>query len=76
MMLTFGVISTLQEFSWPWIMTGGQPFGASRTIVMYMYSYIQSLRDSDATALSIYLFLIIMAIIVLFRVFVKEDPDA
>jgi multiple sugar transport system permease protein len=75
-MLTFGIIATLQEFNWPQIMTGGQPLGASRTVVMYLYSYIRSQRYADATALSIYLFIVIMLIVVLFRWFYKEDPDA
>lgn len=76
MLLTFGIISSLQEFTWPQIMTGGGPEGASRTVVMYLYSYIQFQRFSDATALSIYLFLVILAIVIIFRILVKEDPDA
>lgn len=76
MLLTFGIISSLQEFTWPQIMTAGGPEGASRTVVMYLYSYIQFQHFSDATALSIYLFLIIMTIVIAFRFIVKEDPDA
>ena len=76
MLLTFGIIGSLQEFAWPQIMTGGEPEGASRTVVMYLYSYIQNQRYSDATALSVFLFLVLMVIVILFRTFVKEDPDA
>jgi multiple sugar transport system permease protein len=76
MMLTFGIISSLQEFTWPQIMTGGQPEGASRTVVMYMYEYIQNMRYSDATALSVMLFLLIMALVIVYRFVFKEDPDA
>ncbi len=74
-MLTFALISTPQEFTWPQLMTNGDPGGASRTVVMYMYSLINDLRFSDATALSILLFLAIMAVVILFRRFYREDPD-
>ena len=76
MLLTFSIISSLQEFTWPQIMTGGQPEGASRTVVMYMYILIQGLHFSDATALSLLLCALILTITILFRTFFKEDPDA
>jgi multiple sugar transport system permease protein len=75
MLLTFAIIGSLQEFQWPQIMTGGGPGGASRTVVMYMYSLIQGLRYADATALAIYLFLLIMVLVVAYRTFFKTDPD-
>lgn len=75
-MLIYGIIQALQDFAWPMIMTGGEPEGASRTVMIYLYSYIENQRYSDATALAIYLFLITAVIIVLFRLFFKEDPDA
>ncbi len=76
MLLTFAIIGSLQEFTWPQLMTGGSPEGASRTVVMYLYSYIQNQRFSDATALSIFLFALILLIVIIFRLFFKEDPDA
>ncbi len=76
MLLIFAVIGSLQEFNWPTIMTGGGPGGASRTVVMYIYSLLRSLRYADATALAIYLFAATMLIVVLGRIFFKEDPDA
>jgi multiple sugar transport system permease protein len=76
MLLVLGIIQGLQTYDWPQLMTGGQPEGASRTVVIYLYSYIQNQRYSDATALSIYLFLVIFVLIVLLRTFFKEDPDA
>ena len=77
-LLTFAIIASLQEFSWPYILTNGigGPEGASRTIVMYMYSYIQNFRYSDATALAIYLFATVLTIVIVFRTLFKEDPDA
>jgi multiple sugar transport system permease protein len=75
MMLTFAIIGSLQEFQWPQIMTGGGPAGASRTVVMYLYGQLQNLRYADATALAIMLFAVIMALVVLNRFIVREDPD-
>lgn len=75
-MLIYGIIYGLQDFAWPQIMTGGQPEGASRTVMLYLYSYLQNQRFSDATALAVYLFLLTFVIIVLLRIFFKEDPDA
>lgn len=75
-LLIYGIIQGLQTYDWPQLMTGGQPEGASRTILIYLYSYIQNQRYSDATALSVYLFITILVIVILFRFFFKEDPDA
>lgn len=76
MMLTFAIIGSLQEFYWPQIMTEGNPGGASRTVVMYMYTLWRNLRFADSTALAIYLFLLILTITLIYRRFFKEDPDA
>jgi multiple sugar transport system permease protein len=75
MLLTFAIIGSLQEFNWPQIMTGGDPGGASRTAVMYMYSLGQNLRFADSTALAIMLFTIIMAFTIVYRLIFKDDPD-
>jgi multiple sugar transport system permease protein len=75
MMLTFSIIGSLQAFEWPLLMTGGGPGAASRTVVMYLYNLLQNLRYADATALSIYLFIVIMTLVILFNVFFKADPD-
>jgi multiple sugar transport system permease protein len=75
MLLIFGIIGTSQAFEFPLIMTGGGPGGASRTVVMYLYSLLQNLRYADATALGVYLFGITMLLVVLYRTFFKEDPD-
>jgi multiple sugar transport system permease protein len=76
MMLTFAIIGNLQQFEWPALMTGGGPGGASRMVVMYVYSLLQNLRYADATALSVYLFALIMAVVIVTRMIFREDPDA
>jgi multiple sugar transport system permease protein len=76
MTLTFAIIGSLQIFDWPQIMTGGQPGGASRTVVMYMYTLLGNLRYADATALAILLFAVIMVITIIYRTVFREDPDA
>lgn len=76
MTLTFAIIGTLQIFDWPQIMTGGQPGGASRTVVMYMYSLLSNLRYADGTALAIMLFAVIFGITIIYRTVFREDPDA
>jgi multiple sugar transport system permease protein len=75
MMLTFAIIGSLQEFNWPQIMTAGDPGGASRTVVMYMYKLWTGLRFADATALAIMLFAVILIITLIYRTLFKEDPD-
>jgi multiple sugar transport system permease protein len=79
MMLTFAIIGTLQEFSWPQIMTGseGQPGGSARMVVMYIYQPLLSdaRRTGDATALAVLLFIVIMVITIIYRTLYKEDPD-
>lgn len=71
-----GIISFMNDFAWPQIMTGGQPEGASRTVVLYLVSYVMNQRYSDAAALSVFLFLVVLVLIILLRTFFKEDPDA
>jgi len=76
MMLTFAIIGSLQVFDWPRLMTHGGPGGASRTVVMYMFDLLGNLRYSDATAIAVFLFILIMAITITYRLLFKEDPDA
>ena len=75
MLLIFSIIGSMQVYEWPLLMTGGGPGGASRTVVMYLYSMLQGLRYADATALAIYLFIAIMALILLYNLLFKADPD-
>ncbi len=76
MMLIFALIDSSQSFEQQQIMTGGGPGGASRTVVLYLYDLLQYLRYNDATALGVYLFLVVMALVVIYRVFFTDDPDA
>ncbi len=76
MLLIFSIIGSLQDFAFPQILTGGDPGGASRLVVMYMYELLQDQRLSDATALAILLFFVIMFFVILSRLLIKEDPDA
>lgn len=75
MMLTFSIIGSLQVFDWPKLMTNGGPGGASRTVVMYLYDMLTSLRYADATALSIYLFFLIAVLVMGYNLLFKADPD-
>jgi multiple sugar transport system permease protein len=75
MLLIFAVIGSSQVFEFPMIMTGGGPGGASRTVVMYLYDLLRSLRYADATALGVGLFLVTMVLVVIQRKFFREDPD-
>jgi multiple sugar transport system permease protein len=75
MLLIFAVIGSSQVFEFPLIMTGGGPGGASRTVVMYLYDLLRSLRYADATALGVFLFVVTMALVIIQRRFFREDPD-
>lgn len=75
MTLLFSIIGTLQEFSFIDLMTRGGPNGASRTVVMYMMSILNTGRYGDATALACMLFFLIMAIVLVYRAVFKADPD-
>jgi hypothetical protein len=57
-------------------MTEGGPGGASRTVVLYLYTLLQDLRFADATVVGVYLFLAVMAIVIIYRLFFNDDPDA
>jgi multiple sugar transport system permease protein len=74
--LLFAIINSMQAFEFPDLMTGGGPNGASRTVVLYLVRLLSNLRYADATALAVMLFLVIMAVVIVMRMFIKEDPDA
>ena len=76
MLLIFSLIGSAQAFELQQIMTEGGPGGASRTVVLYLYTLLQQLRFADATALGVYLFLVVMALVLIYRLFVDDDPDA
>jgi multiple sugar transport system permease protein len=76
MLLIFAVIGSSQAFELQQIMTDGGPGGASRTVVLYLYTLLQDLRFADATVLGVYLFLGVMTIVAIYRLLVDDDPDA
>lgn len=75
MYMTFALIGTPQTFDWPYVLTGGGPGGATRLVAIYIYEKYTQLRFSDATVLAVFLFVLVMASVVLLRTFVKENPD-
>jgi multiple sugar transport system permease protein len=76
MLLIFSIIGSAQAFELQQIMTDGGPGGASRTVVLYLYTLLQDLRFADATVLGVYLFLAVMMIVAIYRLFFNDDPDA
>ena len=76
MLLIFTLIGSSQAFEQQQILTQGGPGGASRTVVLYLYTLLQQLRFADATALGVYLFIVVMAIVIVYRFFFNDDPDA
>ena len=75
MTLVFSIIGSLQEFTFPDLMTRGGPNGASRTVVMYMFTLLNEGRYGDSTSLAVLLFIVIMVLVLLYRAFFKDDPD-
>jgi len=75
MTLLFSIIGSLQEFTFPDLMTRGGPNGASRTVVMYMFNLLNNGRIGDSTALAVMLFALIMVFVLVFRLVFKSDPD-
>ncbi|GCE14783.1 carbohydrate ABC transporter permease [Tengunoibacter tsumagoiensis] len=74
--LFLAIAGSLQIYDLPQFLTQGEPAGASRVVMMYVYKLIDSTRYGDATALSCIVFALTLAMIFLFRALVKEDPDA
>lgn len=76
MMLIFSVIGAMQVFEMPFIMTDGGPGYETTTVVMHIYKLaFQAYNLGKATALSIFLFAVILALIVLQRRYFKENLD-
>ena len=73
--LLLEIVNGLQEYLGPLIQTNGGPEGASRTIVYYIYTFIQQVDYATATTLSILLFILLAALTLLARRLYPEDPD-
>lgn len=76
MLLIFALIDSSQAFEDQLILTNGGPGGASRTVVLYLYTLLQQLRYADATALGVFLFIVVMALVMIYRFVLNDDPDA
>ena len=59
--VTVGVISTLQLFDQPYVLTKGGPGNATTTVVLDMYQQaFQNLRFGYASSLSVILFIVVL----------------
>lgn len=64
--LVTGVIGTFQDFTVPFIMTGGGPAGATQLVVMYLYGLAFRLQNmGTASAVSYVVFLVIVTLTIL-----------
>jgi len=75
-MLILSVITNLQVFDQPFVMTGGGPGFATTTVLILLYRLaFEQLKFGRATALSLILFFIIMALVIIQRKYFKENLD-
>jgi multiple sugar transport system permease protein len=75
MVITLQLISTMRIFSQVFVMTNGGPAGSSSSVVHYVYTTAVSQNAMGyASALSMMLFAIILAITVVQRLLVGERP--
>ncbi|MEZ4867022.1 MAG: sugar ABC transporter permease [Caldilineaceae bacterium] len=64
--LVTGVIGTFQDFTVPFIMTGGGPAGATQLVVMYLYGLAFRLQNmGTAAAVSYIVFVVIIVLTIL-----------
>ncbi|GCE29693.1 sugar ABC transporter permease [Dictyobacter alpinus] len=76
LILLLSIITSLQTFDGPKILTEGGPSGSSRTVMIYVYDMISSIRYGDASALACVLFVVTLVATIISRMVIKEDPDA
>jgi len=75
-MLLLSVIGSMQMFQQAFVMTGGGPANATRTIVMYMYDCaFNNLKFGYGTAVAIILFIILTIMTIIQRKYFKENLD-
>ncbi|HRW09881.1 MAG TPA: sugar ABC transporter permease, partial [Caldilineaceae bacterium] len=61
--LVTGVIGTFQDFTVPYIMTGGGPAGATQLVVMYLYGLafrLQNMGTASAVAYLVFLVIVVL----------------
>ena len=73
MMLLLSIIEDLQVFDQPYVMTGGGPNFATYSVVMYMFDIaFEQMKFGRGTALSLILFCVIMALVIIQRKYFRE----
>ena len=76
MMLILGIISNMQVFTQPYVLTAGGPGTSTISTVMYFYEMTFSgLEFGKGTATAFVLFFILIALIILQRKYLKENLD-
>jgi len=76
MMLILAVIGNMQVFMQPFVMTGGGPGDATRSVVMFYYSLaFEHMHFGKGQAVALVLFIVIGILIYLQRRYFKENPD-
>lgn len=75
-MLILAIISSMQIFNQPFVMTEGGPANATRTVVMYIYAKaFERLQFGYGTAMAVLLFFVLLVLIYLQRKYFKENLD-
>ena len=76
MMLILAVINNMQIFNRPFVMTGGGPGDATRTVVMRYYNLaFEQMKFGRGQTLAFLLFILLIILIIIQRKYFKENPD-
>lgn len=76
MMLVLAVIGDMQVFMQPWVMTGGGPANATRSVVMHFYELaFRQMQFGKAQAIAILLFLSILLLTVIQQRFFRGESE-
>ncbi|MCD6318992.1 sugar ABC transporter permease, partial [Candidatus Aerophobetes bacterium] len=76
MMLILAVINNMQVFMQPFVMTGGGPGDATRSVVMFYYKLaFENMKFGKGQAVALVLFIILAVLVYLQRKYFKENPD-
>ncbi|MEA1940276.1 MAG: sugar ABC transporter permease, partial [Candidatus Caldatribacteriota bacterium] len=67
-------ILAFKLFTQVWVMTKGGPQGATKTIIVFLYEEgFKMLRVGYASAIGVLFFLIVLAVSLMQRVYLKEE---
>jgi len=76
MMLILSVSGNMSVFDTPYVMTGGGPANATKTVMLYIYDIaFTNFKFGRATALSVLLFFVAITLIIIQRKYFKENID-